>query len=97
MIINKEKIIEKLKQLSEKGIRIVMLGIKKETEIILQGFALIRDEPRENVKEALELVEKAGIRTIMITGDSKTTASAIAKELNMLKGYFLKSLLFNII
>ena len=85
MIINKEKIIEKLKQLSEKGIRIVMLGIKKETEIILQGFALIRDEPRENVKEALELVEKAGIRTIMITGDSKTTASAIAKELNMLK------------
>ena len=47
-----------------------MLGIKKNTEIILQGFALIRDEPRENVKEALELVSKAGINTIMITGDS---------------------------
>ena len=85
IITNKEKLLEKLKQLSEKGIRIVMLGIKKENEIILQGFALIRDEPRENVKEALELVEKAGIRTIMITGDSKTTATAIAKELNMLK------------
>ena len=77
--------IDKLNELSNKGIRIVMLGIKKSDDIILQGFALIRDEPRENVKEALELVDKAGIRTIMITGDSKVTASSIAKELNMLK------------
>ena len=85
MILNKDKLIEKLNALSNKGIRIVMLGIKKNTEIILQGFALIRDEPRENVKEALELVSKAGIHTIMITGDSKVTAASIARELNMLK------------
>lgn len=85
VILNKEKIIEKLKELSNKGIRIIMLGIKEKDEIILQGFALIRDEPRENVKEALKLVDKAGIRTIMITGDNKETASAISKELNMLK------------
>ena len=85
IILNKDKLIDKLNLLSNKGIRIVMLGIKKNTEIILQGFALIRDEPRENVKEALELVSKAGIHTIMITGDSKVTASAIARELNILK------------
>ena len=85
IILNKDKLIDKLNLLSNKGIRIVMLGIKKNTEIILQGFALIRDEPRENVKEALELVRKAGIHTIMITGDSKVTASAIARELNILK------------
>lgn len=85
MILNKDKLIEKLNALANKGIRIVMLGIKKNTEIILQGFALIRDEPRENVKETLELVSKAGIQTIMITGDSKVTAASIAKELNMLK------------
>lgn len=85
VILNKDKMIDKLNELSNKGIRIVMLGIKKSDDIILQGFALIRDEPRENVKEALELVDKAGIRTIMITGDSKVTASSIAKELNMLK------------
>ena len=85
VITNKDKMIDKLNELSNKGIRIVMLGIKKSDDIILQGFALIRDEPRENVKEALELVDKAGIRTIMITGDSKVTASSIAKELNMLK------------
>lgn len=84
-IINKNEMIQKLTDLASKGIRIVMLGLKKNNEIILLGFALIRDEPRENVKESLELVKKAGIRTIMITGDSKTTAKAIAKELNMLE------------
>lgn len=85
VLLNKNKILEKLNELSNKGIRIIMLGIKNKEEIILQGFALIKDEPRENVKEALKLVDKAGIRTIMITGDSKTTALGIAKELNMIK------------
>ena len=85
MIINKNEILEKLNNLSKKGVRIIMLGLKKNEEIILLGFALIRDEPRENVKESLELVKKAGIRTIMITGDSKTTATAIAKELDLIE------------
>lgn len=85
VLVNKEKIIEKLKELSNKGIRIIMLAIKNNENITVQGFALLRDEPRENVKDALKLVDKAGIRTIMITGDSKETATSIAKELNMLK------------
>jgi len=46
-IINKNEMIQKLTDLASKGIRIVMLGLKKNNEIILLGFALIRDEPEK--------------------------------------------------
>lgn len=48
------------------------------------GFICIRDPPREEVKLAIEECKTAGIRVIMITGDSKETAVAIAKELNII-------------
>jgi Ca2+-transporting ATPase len=43
------------------------------------------DPPRGEAKEANRLCEQAGIKTVMITGDHKLTAVAVAKELNMLK------------
>jgi Ca2+-transporting ATPase len=45
----------------------------------------MRDPPREEVKAAIWTCEDAGIKTVMITGDHKITASAIAKELGVLK------------
>jgi Ca2+-transporting ATPase len=45
------------------------------------GFVCIKDPVREEVKHAIEDCKTAGIRVIMITGDSKETAVAIAKEL----------------
>ena len=45
------------------------------------GFVCIRDPPRDEVKGAIEECKTAGIRVIMITGDSKETAVSIAKEL----------------
>lgn len=49
------------------------------------GFVCIRDPPRDEVKGAIVECKTAGIRVIMITGDSKETAVSIAKELNIIE------------
>ena len=52
-------------------------------DLTLAGFVAMIDPPREEVKPAIATCKKAGIRTIMITGDHKATAFAIAKELKI--------------
>jgi len=49
------------------------------------GFVCIRDPPRDEVRQAIDECKTAGIRVIMITGDSKETAVAIAKELKIIE------------
>ena len=56
-----------------------------EKAMVFVGLAGMIDPPRPEAKEAIKLCEKAGIKSIMITGDHKITASAIAKELGILK------------
>lgn len=51
------------------------------------GFVAFIDPIRENVKEAIEKCNDAGIKVIMITGDHPLTSFSIAKELNMLDDY----------
>ena len=50
-------------------------------EMVFVGFAALHDPVREKAKEAVNLCRQAGIRPIIVTGDHKLTAMAVAKEL----------------
>ncbi len=56
-----------------------------EQDMVFVGLAGMIDPPREEVKQAIKVCDRAGIKSVMITGDHKLTAIAIAKELGLLK------------
>ena len=56
-----------------------------ESGLIFVGLLGMIDPPREEAKLAVKKCEEAGIKTVMITGDHKLTAVAVAKELGILK------------
>ncbi len=55
-----------------------------ENDMDFIGFVGMIDPARPEAKEAIKVAKHAGVRTIMITGDHKTTATAIAKDLGIL-------------
>jgi P-type Ca2+ transporter type 2C len=57
-----------------------------EQQLVFLGLAAMKDPLRPEAKIAVQVCHDAGIRTVMITGDHKDTATAIAEELGLLKG-----------
>ncbi|MGD6808734.1 MAG: cation-translocating P-type ATPase [Candidatus Bathyarchaeia archaeon] len=55
-----------------------------ETDFVFVGIMSMIDPPRPEVKDAIAVCKKAGIRVVMITGDHKLTATAVGKELKLL-------------
>ena len=90
-LINKEKLAKMIENYTKMGIRVIALATSNNTEVedlknlTLVGIVLIKDEIRKEVKEGIELVKKAHINTVMITGDNKDTASSIAKEVGLIE------------
>ncbi|NLI14384.1 MAG: calcium-translocating P-type ATPase, SERCA-type [Peptococcaceae bacterium] len=85
-------------QLASQGQRVLALATRQwpevpaklapetaERDLYFVGFFAIQDPPRPEVKEAVSLCHRAGIRTVMITGDHRETAAAIAGELGILQ------------
>ena len=62
------------------------LTLDDEQDFVFLGLVSIIDPPREESKAAVADATRAGIKTVMITGDHKVTAAAIAKT----DRYFLK-------
>ncbi|MBI9106416.1 MAG: cation-translocating P-type ATPase [Spirochaetales bacterium] len=81
-------------EMAGKALRVLGFAYKKlktydnlkeeENNLVFTGLVGIIDPPREEVKEAIKVCHKAGIRVVMITGDHKITATAIGKELGIL-------------
>ena len=93
------KIKNKNEKMAEKALRVLGVAyldvdiMPKEIEadflekgLIFVGLIGMIDPPRKGVKEAVLACRRAGIKTVMITGDHITTAKAIAKDLEILKG-----------
>ncbi|HAP14905.1 MAG TPA: ATPase, partial [Lactococcus sp.] len=60
-----------------------VLDLEDENDLILIGLTAMIDPPREAVYASIAEAKKAGIRTVMITGDHKTTARAIGQEIGL--------------
>jgi P-type Ca2+ transporter type 2C len=57
-----------------------------EKDLIFAGLVGMMDPPREEARQAIAQAKKAGIRVVMITGDHKDTAVAIAREIGIAEG-----------
>lgn len=91
LLFEKDKIENKIKDLTRKGSRVILLAYSKKNiidekidDLVLVGFVCFKDELRPEAKEGIDLIKKAGIDIIMITGDNKDTASLIAKEAGLI-------------
>ncbi|MDE6314454.1 MAG: calcium-translocating P-type ATPase, PMCA-type [Lachnospiraceae bacterium] len=86
--LDERKINQKIDELANRAMRVLAFGYSqsKMTEneinddVVLVGLVGIRDDVRPEAREAIIEVQKAGIQVVMITGDRKETAVAIAKE-----------------
>jgi len=93
----KEKITKQMEEYGQQAMRVIACAFKpaddniKEInpedvkDVTFAGLFAIVDPLRDEVKDAVEKSEKAGVRVLMVTGDHKNTAEAIARQAGILK------------
>lgn len=90
-----KEIHDKNRSMASKALRVLAFAQKEvsnkdldpktfEKELIFRGLVGMMDPAREEVKDAIEICKQAGIEVVMITGDHKVTAVAIAKEIGLM-------------
>lgn len=86
---HKQQIYKVLSEFTGKALRVLALGMREnaagleENGLTFLGMAGIADPVRPEAKEAVQEFKRAGVKTIMITGDRMDTAFAIARELGI--------------
>ena len=92
--LSSEKLKAEMLGLSERAMRLIGLAVSEQdlgqekvlpSEMTLVGILGLRDEMRKESQPAVQTARKAGIQVVMITGDAKDTAQAIAKEVGILE------------
>ena len=89
-----QEILDKNQAFSEQGLRVLAFAYKEaqanqqltldeEDHLIFIGLVSMIDPPREESREAVSEAKRAGIRPVMITGDHKITATAIAEQIGI--------------
>lgn len=92
-------VMENLKEMTNNALRVLGFAYRKlnsdediedkeglEKNLIFVGLVGMMDPPRDEAREAIAVAKKAGIKVVMITGDHKDTAVAIARELKIPDG-----------
>ena len=91
-VTEKNNIHKKVIEMSDKALRVLVLAYAESDEfspnmgnLVFIGIAGMLDPPREEAKAAIKKCAAASVKTVMITGDHKNTAVAIAKKAGLLK------------
>lgn len=86
----REQLIKEAEKMQRNSLRVLALAFKiheekedAEKNLVFLGLIGLQDPPRKEVKDAIELCKKAGIKVKMITGDSGITARAIASQVGI--------------
>ena len=89
----KEKLLAVTQEFASDGLRVLAFAYRKleknyklenvEENLVFVGLVGMIDPPRKETKEAIRICQGAGIRIVMITGDHKLTAEAVAKEVGI--------------
>lgn len=88
----RENIIRAYENMAKQGLRVLGFACKwikevsleeAENKLVFVGLQGMIDPPRPEVKNAIQVCKEAGIKVLMMTGDSKLTADAVAKEIGL--------------
>lgn len=89
--LDKDKILNYVNSKADSGLRTIALAVSQSIyptdsirRNILLGVIFLKDDIRAEAKDGVSLIKSAGINIVMVTGDSKETATSIAKEIGII-------------